>query len=271
MAFLDDSTRFVLHAEFYPVLDAIIVEDAFRQAMSKFGAPMRAYFDNGKQFRTKVMERACAMLDIRLLFARPYSPESSGKIERFNRSVDAFLSEIKLEKPETLVELNRRFWIWLDECYQHKPHNSLKDNMSPAMAFNMDKEPLRFVDAEEVAEAFLRREDRKVDKSGCISFNGKKYEIENGLLLIGRKVTVIYEHSDAEHLWIEYDNFPRTTAKPLEIGEYAGQRPPLPPMLEKGNVTKSRLLDAAEKKNKAREEKAKNVISFRSIGGGTNV
>lgn len=271
VAFIDDCTRFVLHAEFYPVLDATIVEDAYRQALTKYGAPKRVYFDNGKQYRTKVMERACAKLDIRLLFARPYSAESKGKVERFNRTIDGFLSEIKIEKPDTLNKLNQRFWVWLDECYQHKPHSSLEDNMSPLMAFNMDKEPLRFIDAEEIAEAFLRVEERKVDKSGCISFNGKKHEIENGLLLIGRKVNVIYERTDTEYLWIEHENFPRTTAKPLEIGEHAGQRPPLPLMLEKEGVTKSRLLEAAEKRNQTREKQLKNVISFRSIGGGSNV
>ena len=271
VAFIDDCTRFVLHAEFYPVLDATIVEDAFRQALVKSGAPRRVYFDNGKQYRTKVMERACAKLDIRLLFARPYAAESKGKIERFNRTVDSFLAEVRVEKPDTLNGLNRRFWVWLDECYQHKPHSSLEENISPFAAFNMDKEPLRFIDAGEIAEAFLRIEERKVDKSGCISFNGEKYEIENGLLLIGRKVSVIYERSDTEYLWIEHENFPRTTAKPLEIGECAGQRPPLPQMLEKENVTKSRLLVAAEKKNQARGKQLKNVISFRSIGGGQDV
>lgn len=139
------------------------------------------------------------------------------------------------------------------------------------VAYNNDKEPLRFLDTEEIAEAFLRVEERKVDKSGCISFNGEKYEIENGLLLIGRKVNVIYERSDTEHLWIEHENFPRTTAKPLVIGERAGQRPPLPQMIEKETVSKSRLLDAAEKINKDRDKVQKGAISFRIMGGGTNV
>jgi len=57
-AFIDDCTRYVLHAEFYPVLDQSIVEDAFRQSLHKYGAPKAVYFDNGKQYRTKVMERA---------------------------------------------------------------------------------------------------------------------------------------------------------------------------------------------------------------------
>lgn len=140
------------------------------------------------------MERACAKLDIRLLYTRPYAAESKGKIERFNRTIDSFLSEIRLEKPKSLNELNQRFGVWLDECYLRRPYSSLEDNISPLVEFNKDKEPLRFISTEEIAEAFLRIEERKVDKSGCISFNGEKFEIENGLLLIGRKVNVIYEH-----------------------------------------------------------------------------
>ena len=40
----------------------------------KFGAPDAAFFDNGKQYRTKWMSRACSKMGIRLLFARPYRP-----------------------------------------------------------------------------------------------------------------------------------------------------------------------------------------------------
>ena len=78
VAFLDDATRYILHAEFYPTLDSVIVQKCFRQAVSKFGLPDAVYFDNGKQFRNKWMERACAKLAVRLLFARPYSPEGTG-------------------------------------------------------------------------------------------------------------------------------------------------------------------------------------------------
>ena len=80
------------------MLDATIVEDTFRQALSKYGAPKSVYFDNRKQYRTKIMERACAKLDIRLLFARPYDAESKGKMKRFNRTIDSFLAVIKHEK-----------------------------------------------------------------------------------------------------------------------------------------------------------------------------
>lgn len=59
VTFIDDATRFVLHGEFYPVMDKTIVEDCFRKSIQKFGVPEAVYFDNGKQYRTKWM--ACLL------------------------------------------------------------------------------------------------------------------------------------------------------------------------------------------------------------------
>ncbi|MEN6326095.1 MAG: DDE-type integrase/transposase/recombinase [Syntrophomonas sp.] len=61
--FVDDATRFILHGQFYPLLDQVIVEDAFRQAILKYGIPEKVYFDNGGQYRNKWMVRACAKYD----------------------------------------------------------------------------------------------------------------------------------------------------------------------------------------------------------------
>ena len=37
--FVDDATRYVLHGEFYPTLDKVIVEDCFRKSILKHGVP----------------------------------------------------------------------------------------------------------------------------------------------------------------------------------------------------------------------------------------
>ena len=47
-----------------------------------------------------------------------------------------------------------------------------------------------------IADAFLSCEKRKVDKSGCISFSGQKYEVELGLSMIHKQVNVIYDPAD---------------------------------------------------------------------------
>ncbi len=53
VSFMDDATRLVLHGEFYPTMDQVIVEDCFRQAIMKYGVPEAVYFDNGKQYKTR--------------------------------------------------------------------------------------------------------------------------------------------------------------------------------------------------------------------------
>jgi putative transposase len=60
---------------------------------------------------------------------------------------------------------------------------------------------LKFLYHDLIANAFLHCEERKVDKAGCISFAGKKYEV--GLNFIGCKVDVIYDPADISELTIE--------------------------------------------------------------------
>lgn len=261
--FVDDATRFILHGEFYPVLDQIIVEDCFRQAIMKYGVPERVYFDNGKQYRNKWMSRACSKMGIRLLFAKPYSPEATGKVERFNRVVDSFLAEAALEKPQCLEKLNQLFGVWLEECYQHKPHSGLQENMSPQTAYRSDRKALKFLDPETIASAFLHWEERKVDKVGCISFEGKKYEV--GLNFIGCKVDVIYDPADVSVLTIEYEGHEVFKARPLVIGERSGKRPKLPEHLQPEPAESSRLLNAAAKKNQERKESQPPAVSYRMV------
>lgn len=205
MTFIDDATRFVLHGEFYPVLDQVIIEDSFRQAILKYGVPDKVYFDNGSQYRNNWMIRACAKMGIRLIYAKPYSPEATGKVERFNRVVDSFLSEAALEKPQTLDRLNELFQVWLTECYQNKSHSGLNGNVSPENAYRSDKKALKFLDPETIGKAFLHAQERRVDKSGCISFASKKYEV--GLNFIGCKVTVVYDPANTEELTIEHEGY----------------------------------------------------------------
>jgi putative transposase len=271
VTFVDDATRFILHGEFYPVLDQIIVEDCFKKAILKYGVPEKVYFDNGGQYRNKWMNRACAKMGIRLLFAKPYSPEATGKVERFNRVVDSFLAEARLEEPQTLDRLNQLFTVWLEECYQHKPHSGIEGELSPAVAYQSDRKTLKHLDPEILASAFMHCEERKVDKSGCISFEGRKYEV--GLTFIGCKVDVIFDPADISELTIEYEGHQPFKAKELVIGERSAPRPKLPEHLQKAPADSSRLLNAAARKNQERKESQPPAISYRSVrkGGKDNV
>lgn len=265
VTFIDDATRFVLHGEFYPIMDKSIIEDCFRKAIQKYGVPESVYFDNGKQYKTKQMTRICSKLGIRLLFAKPYSPESTGKVERFNRVVDGFLAEAALEKPKSLEQLNDHFQVWLAECHQAKPHSAL-GNMSPESAFRGDKKTIRFVDPDVLANAFLHYETRKVDKSGCISFMDRKYEV--GLPFIGCTVDVVYDPADISELTIEYEGHEPWTVRELVIGERAGKRPPLPEQIGSIPAQHSRLLAAAADRNQERKAFQAPAVSYRKVSRG---
>jgi len=264
VSFLDDATRYVVHGEFYDSLDQTVVEDCFRKAILKEGLPRRVYFDNGKQYRTKWMERACAILGIKLLFAKPYSPESTGKIERFNRTVDSFLDEVALENCRSLDEFNRHFQVWVEECYHTRGHAGLGGN-TPEIVYKSANTPLRFASPETVASAFLRVERRKVDKSGCIQFGGKRYEV--GVLLVGRTVTVAYDPNDTRTLTVEHGDI-SLQVRELKIGEHTGSRPRLPASMLPTLPETSRLLDEKAKRHDAHNERVRRAIRFDGLEGG---
>ena len=264
VSFLDDATRYCIHGEFYDSMDQSIVEDCFRKAILKEGLPRRVYFDRGTQYKNKWMARACAVLEIKLIFAKPYSPESTGKQERFNRTVESFMDEVSLKNCKTLDDYNRYFNIWLTECYHKRIHGGLK-GLSPEVAYNSSKTPRRFVSPETIASAFMHVERRKVDKSGCISFQGRKYEVS--ILLVGRKVDVAYDPSDIETITVEH-NGDSWQVKELHIGEHTGPRPKLPKSMLPAISGTSRLLDIKEKQNAQRQYVVHRAIRFDNLKGG---
>lgn len=135
--------------------------------------------------------------------------------------------------------------------------------MSPAYTYRSDSKPLKFLDPEIIANAFLHCEERKVDKAGCISFEGKKYEV--GISFIGCKVDVIYDPADTSELTIEYEGYAPWKAKQLSIGEYAGKRPKLPDYLQPKQAEASRLLKAAALQNEQRKELQAPAVSYRIV------
>ncbi len=265
---IDDCTRYIVHGEFYDNMEQSIVEDTLHKAITKYGAPRRLYFDNGKQYRTHWMRRACDLLGIRLIYAKPRNPQGKGKQERFNRTLDAFLDEIDLNRPNSLDEMNRRFEAWLSECYHSQNHSGL--GTTPEIAFKSDSMPQRFMDTALMATAFLHCEPRKADKSGCISFNGRKYDL--GAVFAGRQVDAVYSPQNTETLTIEASGVAPFQVRQLVIGERVGPRPKRTD-IERVPVDHSRLLDAVSVSYTEKSQRQSRAISYSSEvnGGGSDV
>ena len=254
---IDDATRYILHAEFYSTMEQSIVEDTLHKAVEKYGVPRRIYFDNGSQYKNRWMKRACGLMGIRLLYAKPRNPQGKGKQERFNHTVDSFIEEISLALPDSVEELNVKFNAWLSECYLSKVHSAL--GTTPEIAFKSDSMPPHFIDSSVLARAFLHCEQRKADKSGCISFQGDKYDI--GVRYAGKQVDVVYDPANAEILTIEVAGELPFRAHKLSIREHVAQKDKLV-AAERVEVDHSRLLDAAVKAKQKKDLTRIRAISY---------
>ena len=136
--------------------------------------------------------------------------------------------------------------------------------MSPDNAFRIDSKAIKYIDQDIITTAFLHFEERKVDKAGCISFEGEKYEV--GVSFVGCRVDVIYDPADTTEITIEYEGHPAFKARQLVIGERTGKRPSLPEHIQPLKAEESRLLKEASKKNQQRKSIVAPAISYRGLG-----
>jgi len=263
LAMIDDATRLVVHGEFYDNQRLPVLEDTFRKAIIKCGAPDNLYVDQGKIFVSQWLRLACAKLRIRHLNTRAYSPEAKGKIERWNRTADEFIQEAQLEKPQTLEQLNGLFRAWLSEGYNHREHSALAGK-TPAQAFTQDTKPLRFPGPEALREAFLWEKTPTVDKSGCISLNGLRYDV--GVEYIRKKVLVRYDPFDLSVVEVWSGGEKKKLVSPANIGEY--NRNVKKPVEELEKASQSRLLRLFETESKKRLKQQ--LGAFRLGGEGSD-
>ncbi len=263
-AFIDDATRFIVSAKFYDNQRVEIIEDTLRNAIMHYGKPDAIYVDNGKQYRSSWLGHACTKLGIKLVFAKAYHPEGKGKIEAFNRRIDSFLSEAALMDVKSLDELNAHLDVWISQHYHKSGHHGL-GGISPEVAFKSDSKPLKFVNIKECTEAFLHTEERLVDKIGCISFNGKKYEV--GLKLIGRKVEVHFDPSWSDEVEIHHKDFEPFKVKEFVIGEHCGSKAVLPESMTLLKPESSRMLEGLNKANITNRTQKDVAVIFRKHRG----
>lgn len=197
VVFLDDYSRYVVHAQFYFEERVPRLEDCLKKAILKHGVPEMAYVDNGAIYSSHHFARICGRLGTHLKHTRPYRPQGRGKQEKFFRFVDqSFVPEaydlIEQGTIQTLADLNRFFTAWLEVAYHQKIHNSFKQR--PVDRYHKCDHPIRRIPPDELIEVFLLEEARKVDKTNCISLLGTIYEVEPGL--VGEKVQLRFDPYD---------------------------------------------------------------------------
>ena len=275
-ALIDDHSRFVLESGWYDNQEAVIVEDTFHKAILKRGIMDAVYADNGKQYVSVNLTRALERLGVRYMHAKPYHAWSKGLVERFNSSVDGFLEEVKLKNVKSLKELNSYWQAWVEEYYHNKPHDGIREyyeslgvsvpegGITPAQEWNRDSRALKFLDSSVVAEAFLHHEKREIDKSGCLSFEGRKYDIS--VSLAGKTVEIAYDPMAPETITVTCEGTAPITARPLAIPEFCDKSPVRPSCMQEEKPETSRFLDGLKKQAEKSREHRMSAISFAGFG-----
>lgn len=191
MAFIDDASRLIVHAEFFLDQKFSSLRVALKEAILKRGIPKMIYTDNGKIYRTGQLELMAANLGCSLIHAEPFTPTSKGKIERFFHTVRSrFLTRIDPSQLLSLEELNLKFWQWLEEDYQRKRHSAL--DMSPLDFFMSQASHVKlFPSPHLLEEVLLLRVNRKVHHDATLSVETILYETD--LSLANTRVEVRYD------------------------------------------------------------------------------
>ncbi len=198
IAFIDDHSRLIPHAQFYPSEALAPFMEAFIAALRKRGLPRKLYVDNGAAFRAHQLEATTASLGIALIHAKPYQPQGKGKIERFFKTVRTqFLSTFE---GETFDQINTAFDAWLEGRYHQRTHSAT--GQSPLQRFTSKMHCLRLA-PENLTDHFRKTVRRRVNKDRTVVVDKRLFEAP--VELISKRVEVLYHETDPERAEICLD------------------------------------------------------------------
>ncbi|NJM54610.1 MAG: transposase family protein [Verrucomicrobiae bacterium] len=224
---LDDCSRFVVALEAHEHEREVDMLGLMSRALRRHGAPDVLYLDNGSTYRGEQLQIACRRLGIALVHAKPYSPQSRGKMERFWRTLREGCLDF-LGKLSTLHDINVRLAAFLEERYHYKPHSGLIGNAPGRVYGAAETTP---VSEERLREALTVQVRRRLRGDNTVSIEGRTYQVRQSFLA-KKVVTVTYvELDDPPAPVIEHEGrtYPLEPVDPTANGKTRRQQIPKPP------------------------------------------
>jgi putative transposase len=208
---VDDHSRLLVDGEFFAHENARACQALLRRAIVRRGVPLVLYADNGAPFANAWLARTCALLGIRLVHSKPYSPQGRGKQERLNRYIrEAFLTEACHHGIESIQELNDRFAAWAEQVANRRRHAETDE--PPIDRFEAGGPP-RQADPARLAEAFRWSVTRKLTRTATFPIEGNSYAVDP--VLVGRRVELRYDPEDLTRVDVFLDGAPAGVARPF--------------------------------------------------------
>jgi len=139
---IDDHSRFCVIARLVKRATAQPVCDALLHGLRAHGVPDAILTDNGKVFTGRFtlthvpvrFDRICRGNGIRHLLTAPYSPTTTGKIERLHKTMRAELFNVEIFA--TLEDAQAALDLWVERYNTERPHQSIGD-MPPHGRFRL--------------------------------------------------------------------------------------------------------------------------------------
>ena len=262
IAIIDDHSRRIMHAEFFMEERYPRLERCVQKAVLKYGVPNLFFCDNGSVYSAKQFQIMCARMGTRLIHAKPYSPESKGKIEKFFQYVDSsFTGEANLlinqGKLTTLKQLNDYLRSWL-EAYDNRVHRSTKQ--TPKKRFEIKSDHTRHLPAEILKDIFLWEEDRTVRKTAIIELEGNRYDVDSSLR--GKKIQIRYNPFDLSLIQVWKDDERFEDAKPAELRNQSHSKLPSESDSDQTPAEVSSFLEQLKKRQEEEKRKQVGTTSF---------
>jgi putative transposase len=225
---VDDRSRFLTGARFVRRTDAVRFAGVLRAAVAAHGVPRSLYADNGSAFIDSSLERACAVLGIKLTHSQPGRPMGRGKIERvFETIQQQFLAEVAGDDAHparhpvsSLDELNALLTSWLRAEYHARPHSETGEAPQARLAAGQPRLP----DPALLKEAFSWSVIRQVRKTATVSVEGNVYSVDP--FLTGRKIECVFDPFDMSEMTVYWQGRKVGKALPQVIGRHAHPKAP---------------------------------------------
>lgn len=205
---IDDHSRFVVCAAVVARATARPVCAALAAALVRHGVPEQILTDNGKVFTARfglgpgpvLFDRICAENGIRHLLTAPYSPTTTGKVERLHKTMRAEFFNDHQREFATIADLQAALDSWVVDYNTVRPHQSC-GGRAPAERFALAEASIVPVEVDQApvprpretgpreAEQRPAGVNRWVSANGRISVAGFSYLV--GATFAGEPVEVV--------------------------------------------------------------------------------